>query len=333
MIDLATTYLGMALRNPLVCSSSPLCENIERLQEMEEAGAAAIVLHSLFEEQIDIDSFDLYRFLDNGTESYAESISYFPDMRRYNLGPEGYLEHIRHAKKALAIPVIGSLNGVTTGGWTRYARMIADAGADALELNLYHLPTSPTQTAADIEDEFAELVSSIKATIHIPLAVKLSPFFTAPVAFVKRLEEAGANGVVLFNRFYQPDFDLESLDVTPTMHLSTPGELLLRLHWTAILFGRVNLDLAITGGVHSATDVLKVMMAGGRVAMMTSVLLKCGIDHLRTIREDLVAWMGRHEYDSMRMMQGSMSFNHVANPSVYERANYMKVLRAYAIKK
>jgi dihydroorotate dehydrogenase (fumarate) len=333
MIDLSTTYLGLTLRNPLVCSSSPLCEKIENLQQMEEAGASAVVLHSLFEEQIEIESLDLHHFLDQGTESYAESLSYFPNMRSYNLGPDGYLEHLRKAKMALTVPVIGSLNGVTVGGWTRYASMIADAGADALELNLYHLPTSPRQSAADVEDEFVELVFSIKAMISIPLAVKLSPFFTSPVAFVKRLEEAGADGVVVFNRFYQPDFDLEALEVKPTIHLSTPGELLLRLHWVAILFGQTELDLAVTGGVHSATDVLKVMMAGGRVAMMTSVLLKYGIGHLRSINEELQNWMRDHEYDSIRMMQGSLSFNNVANPSAYERANYMKVLRSYALVK
>jgi len=329
MIDLSTTYLGLTLKNPLVCSSSPLCEKIEHLQEMEAAGASAVVLHSLFEKQITIDSLDLHHFLDYGTESYAESISYFPDMRDYNLGPEGYLEHIRAAKKALTIPVIGSLNGVTMGGWTRYAHLIADAGADALELNLYHLPTSAKQTAVSIEKDFAELVVSIKALIKIPLAVKLSPFFTSPAAFAKRLEEAGADAVVLFNRFYQPDFDLEALEIKPSLQLSTPHELLLRLHWVAILFGQVNLDLAVTGGVHSALDVLKVMMAGGRVAMMTSVLLKYGIAHLGAVREDLLEWMREHDYDSIRQMQGSMSFNAVANPAAYERGNYMRVLRSY----
>jgi dihydroorotate dehydrogenase (fumarate) len=332
MIDLTTTYLGLNLRNPLVCSSSPMCANLDDLELMQESGAGAIVLHSLFEEQIELESADLDRFLEHGANSFPEAHSHFPEMADYNLGVEGYLEHIRQCKAWLDIPLIASLNGKTRGGWTRFAREIEQAGADALELNIYFLPTDPSRDAASIESEYVDLVGAIRKEIAIPLAVKLSPYFTAPAAFAKRLVEAGANGLVLFNRFYQPDFDLEELDIVPSLRLSTPQELLLRLHWTAILFGHVNADIAVTGGVHSGLDVLKVMMAGGRVAMTTSALLKFGIAHLQNILQEMTAWLAGHEYESIRQMQGSMSLKRVAHADRFERANYLKVLRSYALR-
>jgi dihydroorotate dehydrogenase (fumarate) len=324
--------MGLPLRTPLVCSSSPLCEDLDSLRRMEDAGAGAVVLPSLFEEQIRRESMDLDHFLDISTESFAESLSYFPDMSSYNLGPDGYLNHLCKAKGALGIPVIASLNGCTPGGWADFARLIEQAGADALELNLYDLPTDPNRTAEDVECEYADLVGLIKASLTIPIAVKLSPFFTAPVAFGRRLADMGADALVLFNRFYQPDFDLEELEVVPTLRLSEPAELLLRLHWTAILFGQVGSDLAITGGVHSGLDVLKAMMAGARVAMLTSALLKHGIDHLKIVRAEMETWMNEHDYSTVHEMQGTMSMSRVADPSAFERANYMKVLRSYALR-
>jgi dihydroorotate dehydrogenase (fumarate) len=253
-------------------------------------------------------------------------------MHSYNLGPEGYLNHIRKAKAALSIPVIASLNGCTPGGWIDYARLIEQAGADALEVNLYNLPTHPERTAEDVECEYADLIGLIRASVTIPIAVKLSPFFTAPVAFGRRLADLGANALVLFNRFYQPDFDLEELEVVPSLHLSQPAELLLRLHWTGILYGNVPTDLAITGGVHSGLDVLKAMMAGANIAMLTSALLKYGIDHLRTVRAEMETWMEEHGYPALQVMRGSMSMSRVGDPSGYERANYMRVLRSYAMR-
>jgi dihydroorotate dehydrogenase (fumarate) len=332
MIDLSTKYLGLVLKNPLVVSASPLTEEIENIKRMEEAGAAAVVMHSLFEEQITIESNELDCNLSQGAESYAESLSYFPEMRSYNLGPEGYLKHLRLAKDTVKIPIIGSLNGVSTGTWTKwieYARKIEDAGADALELNIYFIPTDPDRTSLQIEYLYCHLVESVKRNLRIPLALKLSPFFSSMIYMARRLERAGADSLVLFNRFYQPDFDLEHLTVVPHLNLSNSQELLLRLHWVSILFPHLKLDLAITGGVHSATDVLKTMMAGARVAMMTSALLKHGIGHLARVLNELVDWMVEHEYNSIAQMQGSMSLRSVAEPAAFERANYMRVLSSY----
>jgi dihydroorotate dehydrogenase (fumarate) len=332
MPDLSTTYLGLNLKNPVVVSPSPLCEEIGNIVQMEDAGAAAVVLHSLFEEQILIESQALDQGLSLGVESFAESLSYFPDMTAYNLGPEGYLEHIRKAKQAVNIPVIASLNGVTTGGWIKYARLMQEAGADALELNIFYLANDPAMSGAEVEELYTSLVSHVKASVRIPVAVKLGPYFSSMAHMAKKLDEVGADGLVLFNRFYQPDFDLENLEVVPALHLSTPHELLLRLHWVATLYGHVRADLAVTGGVHTAHDVLKAMMAGARVAMMTSALLRHGIDHIRTVLRDLVEWMEEHEYESVRQMQGSMSRRNVPDPSAFSRANYMKVLSSYAVK-
>jgi dihydroorotate dehydrogenase (fumarate) len=332
MIDLTTSYLGKTLCSPLVCSSSPLCEDVDELRRMEDAGAGAVVLHSLFEEQISREGLDLDQFLEQNRDSYAEATSYFPEMNTYNLGPEGYLEHVRRAKAALGIPIIASLNGSTPGGWTDYARLIEQAGADALELNVYYLPADPCRNAGEIERQYEDLVRTVKACLSIPVAVKLSPFFTALAEFGHRLSVAGADALVLFNRFYQPDFDLEALEVVPSLHLSHPSELLLRLHWTAMLHGALAADLAITGGVHSGTDAIKALMAGARVAMLTSALLKRGIDHLKKVRAEMERWMEEHGYPSVRQMQGSMSLRRVPDPGAYQRANYMKVLRSYALR-
>ncbi len=329
MSNLSTTYLGLALKNPLVPSPSPLMRKIDNIKKMEEAGAAAIVLHSLFEEQIARESNDLNDALEYGTESYAEALSYFPDLLHYNLGAEGYLEHVRKAKAAVGIPVIASLNGVSTGGWVDYAKKLQEAGADALELNVYYVAANPSQSGHQVEEMYLDLVREIKASIRIPVAVKLGPYFSAMANMAQRLDNAGADGLVLFNRFYQPDFDLETLEVSPDVVLSQSTELPLRLRWVAILYGRVQADLAITGGVHTAADVLKSIMAGANVAMMTSALLEHGIDHLRGVLADLTRWMAEREYESITQMRGSMSQRAVAQPSAFERANYMKVLRSY----
>jgi dihydroorotate dehydrogenase (fumarate) len=332
MIDLTTNYLGMRLKNPLVVSACPLSEKLDNVRRMEDAGASAIVLQSLFEEQINLESNVLDRYLSNGTESFPESLTYFPDMTSYNLGPEGYLEHVSRAKETVDIPIIGSLNGVSTGGWIKYARKIEQAGADALELNIYYIPTDPELSGVKVRQMYEDLVRDVKASINIPVAVKVGHYFSAFANVAQLLKTAGADGLVLFNRFYQPDFDLEQLEVVPALTLSSPYELLVRLHWVAILYGKVNVDLAVTGGVHSAKDVLKSMMAGANVAMMTSALYKHGIDHLTTVRTELLQWMEEHEYESIRQMQGSMSQRAVAEPAAFERANYMKVLSSYELR-
>jgi dihydroorotate dehydrogenase (fumarate) len=332
MIDLSTTYLGLTLKNPLVASASPLSEDLGNIRRMEDAGAAAVVMHSLFEEQITLESDELDRYLSHGTESFAESLTYFPDLSDYNLGPDGYLEHVRRAKAAVGIPIIGSLNGISTGGWIQYAKKIQEAGADALELNVYYIPTDPDLTSTQVEQMYLDLVRDVKATLRIPVAVKLGHSFTAMANLARRLDQVGADALVLFNRFYQPDFDLEKLEAVPTLTLSSSYELLLRLHWVAILFGHIRADQAVTGGVHTAQDVLKAMMGGARVAMMTSALLKNGIEHLQTVRAGVLSWMEDHEYASIRQMQGSMSYRSVVNPAAFERANYMKVLSSYALR-
>lgn len=332
MPDLTTTYLGLKLKNPLVVSASSMCESIDKIRRMEDAGAAAIVLHSLFEEQINLESNVLDRHLSDGAESFAEALTYFPDMTSYNLGPEGYLDHIRTAKAAVRIPIIASLNGVSTGGWIKHARKMQEAGADAIELNIYYIPTDPDMTGEDVERMYVDLVRDVKASVTIPVAVKIGHHFSSIPHMARKLDEAGADALVMFNRFYQPDFDLEDLVVVHTLSLSSPYELLLRLHWVAILYGQVRSDMAVTGGVHSALDILKAMMAGAKVAMTTSALYKHGIGHLRTLIENLARWMDEHEYESIRQMQGSMSHNAVAEPAAFERANYMKVLSSYALR-
>jgi dihydroorotate dehydrogenase (fumarate) len=326
MIDLTTTYLGLPLKNPLVASASPLSKKVSMARWLEDVGAAAIVMYSLFEEQITHESHELDHYLEYGTHSYAEALSYFPDLDHYNVGPESYLEHLRRMKEAVDIPVLGSLNGISPGGWVQYARFIEEAGADALELNIYFLPTDPDLTSAELENAYVELVREVRASIKIPIAVKLSPFFTSLPNMAKRFIEAGANGLVLFNRFYQPDFDLEELSVVPNLGLSTSHDLRLPLRWIAILYGRLQVDFALTSGVHTAQDVLKAIMAGARVAMTTSALLRNGPEHLSHILSNLEEWMILHEYASIREMQGSMSQQAVADPAAFERANYLKAL-------
>lgn len=332
MVDLRTAYLGYTLQHPIVASASPLSESLERIRQLEDAGVAAVVLPSLFEEQLELESAALDSDLSRGADSFGESLSYFPDLTDYNLGPESYLELIRKAKAAVNIPVIASLNGSTRGGWTRYAKLMEDAGASALELNLYALATDPRESAAQVETRYQELVREVRESAGIPVAVKLSHFFTAFPHVAKQLDGAGANALVLFNRFYQPDLDLESLEVVPSLALSNSYELLLRLHWVGIVYGHIKADLAVTGGVHTAEDVLKSMMAGARVAMMTSALLRNGLGHVRLVLEGVKRWMEDHEYESIRQMQGSMSRRSVAGSSAYDRSNYMKVLSSYVLR-
>jgi len=328
-VDLTTSYLGLELKNPLVASASPLSKKLDLVKQLENAGTAAIVMYSLFEEQITHESRELDHFLTRGTEHYGEALSYFPDLGRYNVGPEPYLEHLHRIKQAVSIPVIGSLNGISSGGWIEYAQRIEQAGADALELNIYYMPTDTDLTSAELEETYVALVRDVCTRVRIPVALKLSPFFTALPNISRRFARAGAGALVLFNRFYQPDFDLEQLEVTPNLQLSTSHDLRLPLSWIAMLYGRVPLDFALTSGVHTAQDVLKAMMAGANVAMMASELLANGIYRVREILADLRAWMIEHEYGSIREMQGSMSQRAVAEPAAFERANYMKALNSF----
>ena len=329
MTDLSTTYLGLNLKNPLVASASPLSKKLDRAKKLEDAGIAAIVMYSLFEEQIIHESLELDHFLNRGSDSFPEAMSYLPDGGMYAIKPEKYLIQVAGLKKALKIPVIGSLNGVSKGGWTNYARKIEEAGADALELNLYYIATDLDMTSSDIEDTQVELVEEVKSAIKIPLAVKISPFVTSIPNFAKRLVDAGANGLVLFNRFYQPDFDLEELEIVHSLDLSTSSDLRLPLRWISILHGKINTDFALTSGVHSYSDVLKAMMAGAKIAMTASNLLHNGEQAIGPILSDLETWMKEHEYESIQQMQGSMSQKSVKEPAAFERANYMKVLNSF----
>jgi dihydroorotate dehydrogenase (fumarate) len=316
MTDLSTTYLGLALSNPLVASASPLSDDLARIQEMASAGAAAVVLPSLFAEQ-----------LAPAPGSAEETAA--PNLTGYNRGPEGYLEHIRKAKAAVRIPVIASLNASSPGSWARYAREIEAAGADALELNIYAVPTSPELTGTTLEQMYCDLVGLVRAQVRIPLAVKLSPYFTSLPNLAARLEQAGANGLVLFNRFYQPDFDVYSREITPTLELSTSQELRLRLHWVATLCGQLRADLAVTGGAHTVFDVLKALLAGARVVMMASALLQHGIGYLGRVRQDLERWLGDNGYASVSAIQGQLSRRQAADPAVFERVNYMQVITSH----
>ncbi|MBP1648949.1 MAG: dihydroorotate dehydrogenase 2, partial [Bacteroidetes bacterium] len=324
-MDLSTTYLGMKLKNPIVPSASPLSHSLDSMKRLEDAGASAIVMYSLFEEQIAHEAAELNHYLTYGSETFAEALTYFPDPGEYNLGPEEYVNHVRQAKESLGIPVIGSLNGISTGGWIKYAKKIEEAGADALELNVYYIPTDPKLTAQDVEDRYLEVLNAVKTTVKIPVAMKLSPFFSSMANMAHRLDQAGASGLVLFNRFYQPDIDLETLEMKPSVHLSTPQAMRLPLRWVAILYGRVKASLAATSGIHTAEDVLKMLMAGADVTMMASSLLKNGPQRITEVLARMDQWMLEHEYVSVAQMKGSMSQKSVADPSAYERANYMKV--------
>lgn len=329
MVDLTTSYMGLSLKNPLVASASPLSKQVSTARQLEDAGVSCIVMYSLFEEQIIQESLKLDRDLSRGAEAFYEATTFLPDYGTYSIGPETYLEHLSKIKQAVDIPVIGSLNGVSDGGWVEYAKKIESAGADALELNLYTLPTNPDVTSAELEDSYIELVRDVRSQINIPLAVKLSPFYTSLPNFARRLAGAGANGLVLFNRFYQPDYDLEELEVVPNLVLSNSHELRLPLRWIAILYGRIGVDFALTSGVHSAEDVIKSLMAGAKVAMSASALLKKGVGRASEILADLAVWMEEHEYTSVSQMIGSMSQQSVADPAAFERANYMMVLGSY----
>ena len=328
-MDLTTSYLGMDLKNPVVASASPLSEKIANLKRLEDAGVAAVVMHSLFEEQINEESHQLDHYLSYGTESHAEALHYFPETHEYKIGPEGYLDLIRRAKESLSVPVIGSLNGVSTGGWIDYAKRIQEAGADALELNIYYLATETEMPGTEVEKMYVDVVSDVKKSVTIPVAVKIGPFFSSMAYIAKKLAQAGADGLVLFNRFFQPDIDLETLEVVPRLVLSTQFENRLPLRWIAILFGRVDVDFALTRGVRSHEDVLKGLMAGAKVTMMASEILEHGAGRVTEIINDVTLWMEEHEYESVKQMQGSMSQIRCPEPAAFERANYMKVLHSW----
>lgn len=330
-MNLSTTYLGLALRTPLVASASPLSEDIGNIKRLEDAGASAVVHYSLYEEQLRMDTHALHYHMTQGTESYAEALTYFPEPDQFRLGPTAYLEHIRKAKEAVDIPIIASLNGTSIGGWTKFAAQMQQAGADALELNIYYIPTDMTLSGAAVEETYIEILKAVKEVVTIPVALKLSPYFSNMANMAKRLDEAGADGLVLFNRFYQPDFDLENLEVRPNVLLSTPQSLRLPLRWIAILYGRLKASLAGTSGIHSGQDVLKMLMAGADVTMMASALLRHGIGRLSEIESELVQWMETHEYESVAQMKGSMSQVNSADPSAFERAQYMKALTTFRL--
>lgn len=328
-MDLTTTYLGKELRSPLVPSASPLSEDVDNIKRMEDNGAGAVVLYSLFEEQIVKEQYELHHHLTHGTESFAESLTYFPEPTEFHVGPEGYLNHIRKAKEAVDIPVIASLNGSSIGGWTEFAQKIAEAGADALELNVYYIPTDPSLSGQQVEQTYVDILQAVKGAVSIPVAVKLSPYFSNMAYMAKMLDEAGADGLVMFNRFYQPDIDLENLEVKPNVLLSTPQSLRVPLRWIAILYGRIQADMAATSGIHHGTDAIKMLMAGASVTMMASALLRHGIEHLKVVEGELRAWLEENEYESIKQLRGSMSQINTQNPSAFERSQYMRALTTY----
>lgn len=327
---LGTTYLGLELANPIVASSSPLTGDLTSLRVLQEAGAAAVVLPSLYEEQIEHEALEIQRLVEFGADSFAEALSgYFPEMDDYGSTTESHLEHVAAAKGALDIPVIASLNGTTRGGWVRYATRLQEAGADALELNVYLIPTDSYATGADVEERYLDLVSAVRAEVSIPLAVKIGPYFSSTAHMAKRLVDAGADGLVLFNRFYQPDIDLEEMRVVPNLKLSDPSEVRLPLRWVAIMYGNIRADLAVTTGVHTWTGVLKALLVGADVTMMASALLSHGPQHITTILDELRSWLDEHDYESLKQLRGSMSLKSAPNPDAFVRANYMKMLVTY----
>jgi dihydroorotate dehydrogenase (fumarate) len=328
-MDLSTRYLGMKLRTPLVPAASPLSESLDNIKRMEDAGASAVVLFSLFEEQLRREQEAIEQHLTHGTESFAEALTYLPAPEEFRVGPEGYLEKIRKAKEAVKIPIIASLNGVTIGGWVDYAKKIEEAGADALELNIYSIPTDTSHSAAEVEQTYIDILKAVKFVVSIPVALKLSPFFSSPAHMARRFDESGANALVLFNRFYQPDIDLDTLDLRTNVLLSTPHDLRLPLRWIAILHGRIKADLAATSGIYSSEDVLKLLLAGASVAQLCAALLRNGIGHIREIEKGMIEWMDKHEYASVKQLQGSMSQSNCADPSAFERAQYMHSVLSY----
>lgn len=329
-MDLSTTYLGLTLRSPLVPSAAqPLTEDIDNVKRMEDAGAGAVVLHSLFEEQLLREKFELQHHLSYGTDSYAEALTYFPEPDFFHVGPETYLEHIRQAKESVNIPIIASLNGYSSGGWTEYARLMQEAGADAIELNIYWVPTDLDITGAQIEEDYLKIVREVRQEVTIPLAVKLSPYFSNIANMAKRLDEAGANGLVLFNRFQAPNISLEDLEVKPEASLSTPEAMKLPMRFIAILYGRIKADLASTGGVNKGKDAIKMLMVGAKAVQVCSALLRHGISHLRVIEREMIEWMEENEYNSVQQMQGSMSQLNCPDASAFERAQYVKAIESY----
>lgn len=329
-MNLSTTYLGLNLRSPLVVgAAAPLTEDIDNIKRIEDAGGAAVVLHSLFEEQLTQEQYELHYHTSVHNESFAEALTYFPEPTIFNVGPEEYLNHIRRAKEMVNIPIIASLNGSTWGGWTDYARQLEQAGADALELNIYYVPTDFDLTASQIELNYLNILGLVKSAVNIPVAIKLSPFFNNMANMAKQLTDAGADGLVLFNRFYQPDINIEDLEVQPNMLLSTPQAMRLPMRWIAILYGRLEVDLAATSGIHKPQDVLKMLMAGANITMLVSVLLRHGIEHIQVIETGMRQWMEEHEYESVKQMQGSMSQINCPDESAFERAQYMKAIQSY----
>jgi dihydroorotate dehydrogenase (fumarate) len=330
-MELSTTYLGIKLKNPIVASASPLSRSMDSMRQLEDAGASAIVMHSLFEEQIIHEAESLDHYKSAGTESYAEALTYFPDTGDYHFAPEEYLELVAKAANKLEIPVIASMNGITPGGWTSYAKKMAEAGASALELNIYYIPTDGTMASVDVENRYSDVLKEVRGAVKIPVAVKLSPFFSSIPNVAQRLVSEGADGLVLFNRFYQPDIDLEELDVKPGVELSNSYANRLPMRWIGILFGKTKASLAATSGVHTAEDVLKLTMVGADVTMMCSALLMHGPEYIGKVLKDLERWMQDHEYESIEQMKGSLSHKSIADPSAYERANYMKALNRYKL--
>lgn len=328
-MDLSTTYLGLKLRSPLMPSACPLTRELDEIKRAEDAGAGAVVLPSVFEEQIQRESAELDLALEQGTQSFAEALSYFPQLGEFRLGAEDYLDHVAAAKAATKIPVIASLNGASMGGWTEYAKKIQQTGADALELNIYYIPTDPNLTSTDVEKTYLDILQAVKAAVAIPVAVKLSPFFSSMANMARQLDRAGADGLVLFNRFYQPDIDLEALEIEHSLLLSTPQARRLPLRWVAILHGRVKASLAATSGIHTAYDVLKVLMAGADVTMLCSVLLRKGMPHMKVIEQEMRQWMEQHEYESVAQLKGSLSQKNCPDPSAFERAQYMRVISTW----
>ena len=330
-MDLSTKYLGLKLRTPLVPAASPLSEEVDNIKRMEDAGASAVVLYSLFEEQLRQERLELAHHMEQGTESFAEALTYFPEAEEYHLGPEEYLKHVANAKKAVKIPIIASLNGSSVGGWTEYAKLVQQAGADALELNIYYIPTDLDLSGADVEKTYLDILKAVKSRVKIPVAVKLSPFFSNFANMARRLDDAGANGLVLFTRYYQPDIDLEALEVKPNILLSTPMAMRVPLRWIALLHGRLKTSLAATSGIHRATDVLKMLMAGADVTMLCSTLIRHGPGHIKAIEKDLVAWMEEHEYESVKQLKGSLSQKKCPAPAAFERAQYMRAISTYNV--
>lgn len=327
--DLSTTYLGLKLKHPIMPGASPMVDNLDVVRRLEDAGASAIVMHSLFEEQIEMDWAGAERFLFSHEESFAEATSYFPSSDEFTLTPEKYLLQIAKLKETVEIPVIASLNGASPGGWVTLAESMQDAGADAIELNLYTLPSDPGMDADAIENSALEILRGVRENLTIPVAVKLSPFYSSLASFVSKLEAVGADGAVLFNRFYQPDIDIENLEVKPSLQLSDPSELRLRLRWLALLDGVPNLDFAVSGGVYCASDVVKSIMAGASAVQMVSALLKNGPEYVSGVIREFETWMNEHEYESVSQMRGSMSYSRCPTPSEYERANYVRVLQTW----